>query len=183
MRSDLGGLRRDHMRPELLTLEREPKRGLGSDSDRQVHPLCGYPAARISQTVAQTIFGAFTTVTMDATTFDNDGIASLGTDTIIVKFPGLYAIWGRVMWAAVPTPGVTDTRKARLLINGVGASEEGGWRVADAQTVGVTCQDVVSLQRGGTIALQGFATAAGVATLVTSPPSALTVAWIAPAAS
>lgn len=175
MRTDLGGLRRDPLRPELLTLDKEPKRNALRGNWL---PLGIFPSARISQTVAQTIFGVFTTVTMDATTFDNDGIASLGTDQIIVKFPGLYAVWGRVMWAAVPTPGVTDTRKARLLINGVGTSEEGGWRVADAQTVGVTCQDVVSLARGGTIALQGFATAAGVATLVTSPPSALTVAWI-----
>lgn len=180
MRFSQGGLRLDPARGlELSTLDREPKRSNASGVG-QVHPDSAFPVARIHQTVAQTIFAAWTTVTMDSETFDNDGIGDLANDRIVVKFPGFYALFGCIKWASVATPAAGDSRFARFLVNGASIRESGGWRVADGQQVRVVCSDVVSLSRGGTVALQGFATAAGVLTVMTDGPPALAVAWLGP---
>lgn len=179
MRTDLGGLRRDPLRQERAPLDRESKRGIASGV-RMVQPLCGYPAARIVQTGAQTLTNiTWTAITMDSTTFDNDGIADLANDQVIVKFPGLYLLTGLVDFAIKATPTAAESRYARFLVNGVGVGESGGYRLADGAQIRVQCNEMVSLSRGGTIKLQGYQDSGGnLNTFVTTNASFLAAVWV-----
>lgn len=146
----LGGQQTDPMRPELETLEGQPKRGTGPGG--LYYPPCGYPIAKIRQTVVQAIgTGAFATILMDTTDLDNDGMADLANDQIKIKFPGIYLLTGKVAFVA----GAATARHARFFISGV-ASGDCGPFAGGLTPPRIPCHDLVSLGRNATVKLQGF---------------------------
>lgn len=182
MRFSQGGLRLDPARGlELSTLDREPKRSNASGVG-QVHPDSAFPAAKIYQTVAQSIptGGAnFTTVTMDSEMFDNDGIGDLANDAIVAKFPGIYHVVGLVTFAVAAGGGY---RFAGLQLNGTAFGQAGPLTPGTGHIARVVCHDMVSLARGDVLKLQAWQdSGAGLLTVVTlNLRSFLAAFWVGP---
>lgn len=154
MRSDLGGLRRDQKRPELLTLEREAKRGLSSGGREGVQPLCGTVIAHAVQTVSQSIpWATWTTVTQDSEVVDNDNVIDLATDRVVVKYPGYYDF--EALFHLGTSTLDLEFVLARFLVNGVAQGEQGPI-TPGPNRARVHTAFGAKLARGGTVALQGW---------------------------
>lgn len=171
----LGGLQTDPMRPELHTLESEPKRGPGPGG--LYYPPCGFPVCVLRQTGAQSVGNAaYATITMDVADIDNDGMADLANDQVKIKFPGAYACEGSVSFAA----NTTGYRFARLNRSGTQRGRMGGMNSLDVTSVPTAY--LFACVRGDTIKLEGFQASGGAlnTSVIADGQAYLAVYWVGP---
>lgn len=180
MRPNRGGLRLDPaLGLEIATLDKEAKRATPVGLRGNVRPLCECPCANAEQTVAQTLTTAtWTRITLGLSVVDNDGIVDLANDIIVIKYPGIYGMWGTVHFAASAGGG---SRYSRFLVNGGAKRQTGGWVPVTTSTIAVPCEYMATLAVGQQIELQGFQNSGGnLNTFITDGPSNIVVAWMGP---
>lgn len=97
------------------------------------------PGCRIRQTSAQTpATGTEVTVTFDVTDEDNDTMADLANERIVIKTAGLYLVGGDCIWTA----NGTGYRRLLIVAGGVNVTGDSGMASGGIQHYSSACKRV-----------------------------------------